>query len=57
MTEEQAYDHGFYGTLTLEQMPDDEILLAAFEQGKQDERDVRNIEMGYESRMRDLYGH
>ena len=57
MTEEQAYDHGFDGTLTLEQMPDDEILLAAFEQGKQDERDVRNIEMGYESRMRDLYGH
>jgi hypothetical protein len=57
MTEEQAYEHGFYGTLTLNQMPNDEALLAAFEQGERDEQEIAAAEMAHEAYAMDLYGH
>ena len=57
MTEEQAYEHGFYATLTLNQMPDDDDLLAAFDQGERDRQEVAAVEMAHEAYAMELDGH
>ena len=54
MTKNEAYDHGFYGTLARDTMPDE--FIEAYEEGEQDAREVEACEMAYVASMFDLYG-
>ena len=54
MTKNEAYDHGFYGTLARDTMPDE--FIEAYDEGEQDAHEVEACEMAYEASMFDLYG-
>ena len=54
LTKNEAYDHGFYGTLARDTMPDE--FIEAYDEGEQDAREVEACEMAYEASMFDLYG-
>jgi len=48
------YDHGFYGTASRIECPED--LLAFYDEGQRDERECANAEYAHEQQMIELYG-